>query len=78
MRKPSTRKTSTTGNKPAKKTPARKTKIQQNGQPEPRPQDLQERIAKRAYELAERRGFAPGHEAEDWYQAEEEIRRGVT
>jgi hypothetical protein len=29
-----------------------------------------ERIAKAAYFLAERRGFEPGHEAEDWAAAE--------
>lgn len=27
-------------------------------------------IAEAAYLLAERRGFAPGREAEDWYEAE--------
>jgi hypothetical protein len=32
-----------------------------------------ERIAKRAYEIAEQRGFAPGAEMEDWLAAEREI-----
>jgi hypothetical protein len=31
------------------------------------------RIAERAYWRAERRGFAPGHELEDWLHAEREI-----
>lgn len=31
------------------------------------------RIAERAYWRAERRGFAPGHEMEDWLNAEQEI-----
>ncbi len=35
--------------------------------------ERQERIAKAAYFLAERRGFAPGHEAEDWAAAELEV-----
>jgi hypothetical protein len=39
------------------------------------PED-RERIAARAYEFAERRGFAPGHELEDWLQAEREIEAG--
>jgi hypothetical protein len=32
-----------------------------------------ERIAKRAYEIAEQRGFAPGAAMEDWLAAEREI-----
>ena len=35
--------------------------------------DLQERISKRAYELAAQRGFAPGSEVEDWLRAEKEL-----
>ena len=30
-------------------------------------------IAEAAYLRAERRGFAPGHEEEDWYAAEKEV-----
>jgi hypothetical protein len=33
-------------------------------------------IAARAYELAQRRGFASGSELEDWLQAEREIEAG--
>ena len=33
-------------------------------------------IAQRAYELARRRGFAPGREVEDWLEAEREIEFG--
>ena len=33
-------------------------------------------IAQRAYELAERRGFRPGEEMQDWLQAEREIEAG--
>jgi hypothetical protein len=30
-------------------------------------------VAKRAHEIAEQRGFGPGHELDDWLQAEREI-----
>jgi len=30
-------------------------------------------IAEAAYYCAERRGFAPGHELEDWFEAEAQI-----
>ena len=30
-------------------------------------------IAETAYFIAERRGFSPGHELEDWLQAENEV-----
>lgn len=40
------------------------------------PRQLHERIERRAYELAEQRGFAPGQEVEDWLQAEREIEAG--
>ncbi len=37
--------------------------------------DLRQSIARRAYELYEMRGGAPGHESEDWARAEAEIMR---
>jgi hypothetical protein len=40
------------------------------------PREQANRIAARAYELAEQRGFAPGHDVEDWLQAEREIEAG--
>jgi Protein of unknown function (DUF2934) len=39
--------------------------------------DQAERIARRAYELAAQRGFAPGHELDDWLQAERETEAGA-
>jgi hypothetical protein len=33
----------------------------------------QEEIARRAHEIAEARGSEPGHELEDWLQAEKEL-----
>jgi DUF2934 family protein len=37
-------------------------------------QDLDGQIATAAYYLAEQRGFAPGHELEDWLTAEQLVR----
>ncbi len=37
------------------------------------PEQRQQFIAQAAYFIAERRGFAPGNELEDWLQAEAEI-----
>ncbi len=36
--------------------------------------DLQEQIRRRAYELYEQRGRQHGFDAEDWFQAESEMR----
>jgi hypothetical protein len=37
------------------------------------PINLEDEIRRRAYELAERRGFESGHETEDWLSAEHEV-----
>lgn len=34
-------------------------------------------ISEAAYFIAERRGFAPGHELSDWLAAEREVNRGA-
>ena len=56
--------------------PARKPEIVKA---EPRanliPINLEDEIRRLAYLLAERRGFEPGHEAEDWVVAEREVRQ---
>ena len=39
------------------------------------PINLDDEIRRLAYLLSERRGFEPGHEAEDWIAAEREIRQ---
>jgi hypothetical protein len=36
-------------------------------------QDYHEMIAEAAYYIAEQRGFIPGFEDQDWYEAENEI-----
>jgi hypothetical protein len=35
--------------------------------------DLDTRIAELAYYKAESRGFEPGHELEDWFEAEQDL-----
>ena len=39
------------------------------------PINLDEEIRRLAYLYAERRGFTPGHEADDWLAAEQEVRQ---
>jgi hypothetical protein len=39
------------------------------------PINLEDEIRRIAYLMSERRGFEPGHEAEDWMAAEREIRQ---
>jgi hypothetical protein len=39
------------------------------------PQNLEEQIRHRAYELYEERGRADGHDVEDWLHAEAEIKK---
>jgi hypothetical protein len=62
--------------KPEPRKTARKPEIVRT---EPRanlvPISLEDEIRRFAYLLSERRGFEPGHEAEDWLTAEREIRQ---
>ncbi|MFZ2171480.1 MAG: DUF2934 domain-containing protein [Methylococcaceae bacterium] len=37
------------------------------------PDEFREMVAERAYCKAEKRGFEPGHEMDDWLEAEQEI-----
>ncbi len=60
--------------------PARKTaRMPEIVKTEPRanlvPINLEDEIRRLAYLLSERRGFQPGHEAEDWLAAEHEVRQ---
>ena len=41
------------------------------------PGERQTLIAQAAYFLAERRGFSPGHELEDWLAAEQDVERAL-
>lgn len=36
--------------------------------------DVEEKIAELAYYKAEKRNFSPGHELDDWLEAEQEFR----
>jgi Protein of unknown function (DUF2934) len=56
--------------------PARKPEIvKTEGRANLVPINVEDEIRRLAYLLAERRGFEPGHEAEDWLAAEREIRQ---
>ena len=45
----------------------------QSGAPAPRPENLQAAIARRAYELYQKRGGQGGHELDDWLEAERQV-----
>lgn len=45
-----------------------------NAQAEISPEELRKLISEAAYYRAKERGFVPGHELEDWIQAEAEVR----
>ena len=36
--------------------------------------EFREMVAKNAYYRAEKRGFKPGHEMDDWFEAEKDIK----
>jgi len=61
----------------AKKQPAkpRAAETQPTGTQPKVPSDLSRLIAEAAYYRAQQRGFAPGHELDDWVAAEAEVRR---
>ena len=46
-----------------------------NTQPELSPEAVYKLIQQSAYFKAKARGFAPGHEVQDWIEAEQEVRR---
>ena len=46
-----------------------------NTEPELSPEEVYKLIAESAYFKAKARGFAPGHEVQDWIEAEQEVRR---
>ena len=58
----------------AKRKPLRSRAAPANSRPVT-PEERHHLIAEVAYFIAERRGFAPGSELEDWFRAEEEIAR---
>ncbi len=58
----------------APKKPAARKAHAGNSWTELAPEELERMIATEAYLRAEKRGFAPGHELEDWAAAEREVR----
>ena len=66
--------TSATSTIEAKKAAPRPTIVRSEARANLIPINVDEEIRKLAYLLSERRGFAPGHEAEDWLAAENEVR----
>jgi DUF2934 family protein len=68
------------GNGGAKKTVRKKTEakpeiVRSDSRATIVPINLEDEIRRLAYLLAERRGFEPGHESDDWFAAEQEIRQ---
>ena len=51
--------------------------MQENTKPLPSAAELYELIAEAAYFRAQKRGFMPGLEADDWVQAEAEVMERV-
>jgi hypothetical protein len=47
--------------------------IKSDSRPHVVPINLEDEVRRRAYELAEQRGFSDGHETEDWLTAEREV-----
>jgi hypothetical protein len=41
------------------------------------PEELRKLVSEAAYFRAKQRGFTPGHEVEDWVQAEAEVRKRI-
>ena len=66
---------------PAKAPKTRKTKPQPsfgaNARAEVSAEEVRNLIAEAAYYRAKKRGFTPGHEVEDWVQAEAEVLRRI-
>jgi hypothetical protein len=48
-----------------------------NARADASPEEIRQLIAEAAYYRAKQRGFTPGHELEDWVQAESEVMRRV-
>ncbi len=59
--------------KPAASKAAAPRKSRKPGVVPPTPEEMRGRISMAAYHLAAGRGFAPGHEMEDWLAAEKQV-----
>ena len=56
-----------------KKTSAKPAIVKSDARANLLPINLEDEIRRLAYLMAERRGFEPGHEADDWFAAEHEV-----
>lgn len=76
-RKPTTPTSTAAAPKPDSKAGAPRKPTVSNLRPErsPSPEEVRRLIEEAAYYRAKQRGFEPGHELEDWIQAESEVRR---
>jgi hypothetical protein len=54
-----------------------KSTISGNARAEVSPDELRKLVSEAAYYRAKQRGFTPGHEMEDWIQAEAEVLRRI-
>ena len=54
-----------------------KTSFSGNGRAELSPDEVRKLVSEAAYYRAKQRGFSPGHEVEDWVQAEAEVMRRI-
>jgi Protein of unknown function (DUF2934) len=69
--------TAITNAEPAKKptiVASNPAKVATDGRAKLVPINVEDEVRRLAYLLSERRGFEPGHEAEDWLNAEREVR----
>jgi hypothetical protein len=55
----------------------KKLKAPETAKVEVSPDELRKLVSEAAYYRAKQRGFTPGHEAEDWIQAEAEVLRRI-
>jgi hypothetical protein len=62
---------------PAPKERAARKPLVGNSQTALTPEELDQMVATQAYLRAEKRGFAPGHELDDWVAAEHEVRESL-
>ncbi len=58
-----------------KKTTGKPEIVKTESRPNLVPINLDDEVRRLAYLMAERRGFEPGHESEDWLAAEREVRQ---
>jgi len=61
----------------ARPAPGMRSTISGNARADMSPDELRKLVSEAAYYRAKQRGFTPGHEMEDWIQAEAEVLRRI-